>query len=159
MSTSDLVDRSSWLPGTSPWERLLPYFTRLTQHHDLGSIFGGIRGFVVAACASPVLAHRQVHPSTINMAIFKTADPIDYSESYLHPRVIVSPRNQWQISIRYYNSQEQKPECRWASPLPDDLARVKLRLIEFTSGKPEPQLKWVCDPQEGIEHIRELFGD
>jgi hypothetical protein len=160
MPASHQLDPSTWIPGTSPWERILPHYTWLTRSPDSEEIFGGIRDFVVvAAAASSRLGDRHVYPSTINMTIFRTADPVDYVDDYLHPRVIVSPWGRGQIRVRYYLGQKEAPEWRWASPLPDEPGKIRLRVHEYLSGKPEPTSQWVCDPREGIEIIRDCFGD
>ena len=152
-------DRSAWGPGTSPWARIIPHFHWITRRPDLDGVFGGLRDFVVLATKSPLLRNRHVYPSTINMTIFKTADPVSYSESYLYPRFIVSPHGKRQIVLRYYLAQEDKPDLQIVAPWPDAPGKIKLRVHCYVRGEPKTEAEWICEPLEGVEIIGRYFSD
>jgi hypothetical protein len=159
MSSSYKPDPDAWRPSKSPWDRILPDIIWMTQRHDLENIFGGIREFVVKAAGSPALADRFVFPSTINMTIFETAAPVNYSESYLHPRFIISPHGPGRVRLRYYRNQEIKPELRWDSPSNDEPGEVKLRIARYSRGEPKPVVTWIIDADEAINIIADYFGN
>jgi hypothetical protein len=149
--------RRAWAPSSSPWNAILPYFDWITQKADIADLFGSMRDFVAAAASEPFLAARHVYPSTINMTIFETAQPVQYDERELHRRVVVSPRGPKAVRVRYYLAQKEKPVWRWARGIPDEPGKIKVRVQEYVTHAPEAALDWVGDPRGGIEFIRNCY--
>jgi hypothetical protein len=142
----------AWQPGTSPWEAMLPYLDRLARHPENGPFFGGLRNFVEAAASEPSLAARHVHPSTINLAVFETADPVGYGEAARHRRVVVSPAGPDSVRVRYYSAEPETPGSRRIAPAVEEPENARAR-----ARPPAPILRWDGDPREAIAFIRQCF--
>jgi hypothetical protein len=148
----------AWYPGTSHWDRLLPYLSSITLGPGGNAFFAPMMDFVIAARSEPTLAARHVFPSTINMTIFETADSIPYDESALHARVIVSPAGSQLLRVRCFPAQKEKPEKEWVTSPPPNPGGITVHTCNYVRRSPVPTVDWVGETQAGIEIIRKFFA-
>lgn len=99
--------------GVSPWRQILPHFDWLTESGWGNELFGGLREFVALACGVPALAGRFVFPSAVNMSIFRAPDPVEYLQTPMPPRFIVSPHGPAEVRLRYYPAGAEEPAGEW----------------------------------------------
>ena len=131
MATSPLADRESWVPGVSPWTRILPHYLSLAASADWENTFGGIRNFVVLAVENPCLAGRYVWPSTINMSLFLNSEEVDYAQKPMAARFVISCRDRDQVRLRFILGGDAEPTLDQCLKAADAIAQINELLNSF----------------------------